>query len=77
MMGRGSIRRFCRKAHAPVILGGPGSAERAKRIGANLKVWSETGAGTEVEVTLPAQIAYGTEQRRTRLRLFRKSKVES
>jgi signal transduction histidine kinase len=55
----------------------PGIRERAKRIGANLKVWSETAAGTEVEITLPARIAYGTVKRRKRLRLFRKVKVGS
>ena len=32
----------------------PGIRERAKRIGAQLTLWSESGAGTEVELTVPA-----------------------
>jgi signal transduction histidine kinase/ligand-binding sensor domain-containing protein len=38
----------------------PGMRERAKAIGGKLEVWSEHGAGTEVELTIPASIAYGT-----------------
>ena len=47
--------------------------ERAKRIGGQLEVWSEHGAGTEMELTIPASIAYGDRVAR-RLRLF-KSKM--
>jgi signal transduction histidine kinase/ligand-binding sensor domain-containing protein len=36
----------------------PGMRERAKKIGAHLDVWSGTGAGTEVEVRIPAGVAY-------------------
>ena len=36
----------------------PGMWERAKRIGAELNVWS--GTGTEVELEVPGAIAYGT-----------------
>jgi signal transduction histidine kinase/streptogramin lyase len=50
----------------------PGIHERAKRIGARLDLWSNTGAGTEVELTVPASVAYGTSGRRARYRLFRK-----
>jgi signal transduction histidine kinase len=35
-----------------------GMQERAKRIGARLEFWSEVGAGTEVELSIPASIAY-------------------
>ena len=49
----------------------PGVRERAKRIGAQLKVWSESGAGTEVELTVPASVAYaGAHVRRRRFGLF-------
>jgi signal transduction histidine kinase len=34
-----------------------GIRERAKQIGARLDFWSEAGAGTEVELTVPASIA--------------------
>jgi signal transduction histidine kinase len=36
----------------------PGMRERAKRIGATLRVLSRPGAGTEVELTVPSRIAY-------------------
>ena len=34
--------------------------ERAALIGGKLAVWSEVGAGTEVELRLPASIVYAT-----------------
>jgi signal transduction histidine kinase len=52
----------------------PGVRERAKRIGAQVKLWSEPGAGTEAELTVPARITYRTVHRQ-RLRLFRQNKV--
>jgi hypothetical protein len=33
--------------------------ERSKGIGGQLDVWSERGAGTEVELTIPESVAYG------------------
>ena len=36
----------------------PGMRERAASFGGRLNVWSEHGAGTEVEVIIPARIAY-------------------
>ena len=36
-----------------------GMRERAEQIGGKLEVWSERGAGTEIELTLPASLAYG------------------
>lgn len=50
----------------------PGMRERAKQIGAQLEVWSELGAGTEVELSIPGSIAYEVSSARTRFRLFRK-----
>jgi signal transduction histidine kinase len=35
-----------------------GIRERAERIGAELGFWSEAGAGTEVQLTVPASVAY-------------------
>ena len=46
-----------------------GMRERAKSVGAQLEVWSEHHAGTEIELTVPASVAYGSHARR-RLRLF-------
>jgi signal transduction histidine kinase len=75
--GKGIDPKVLQEGSRAGHFGLPGIRERAKHIGANLNVWSETGAGTEVEITLPARIAYGTVPRRARLRLFRKSKVGS
>jgi len=38
----------------------PGMRERAQQIGATLEMWSEVGAGTEMELRIPGSIAYGT-----------------
>jgi signal transduction histidine kinase len=45
--------------------------ERAKRIGGEMDIWSELGAGTEVELRIPGSIAYQTYAGRS-FRLFRK-----
>ena len=50
----------------------PEIRERAKQIGAQLAVWSELGAGTEVELSIPGSIAYEASPTRPRFRLFRK-----
>jgi signal transduction histidine kinase len=49
----------------------PGIRERSKRIGAKLALWSERGAGTEVELTVPASAAYAAPHIRRRFGLFR------
>jgi signal transduction histidine kinase/ligand-binding sensor domain-containing protein len=36
----------------------PGMSERAKLAGGKLSVWSRPGSGTEIELTVPASIAY-------------------
>jgi signal transduction histidine kinase/ligand-binding sensor domain-containing protein len=36
----------------------PGMRERAQSFGGTLEVWSESGAGTEVALTVPASVAY-------------------
>ena len=73
--GKGIDRNLLEQGGRQGHWGLPGVRERAKRIGARLKLWSEPGAGTEAELTVPAGIAYRTVHRRERLRLFRKSKV--
>jgi signal transduction histidine kinase/ligand-binding sensor domain-containing protein len=42
-----------------------GMPERAALIGGKLAVWSEVGAGTEVELRLPASVVYATSPGRT------------
>jgi signal transduction histidine kinase/ligand-binding sensor domain-containing protein len=49
----------------------PGIRERAKQIGAQLAIWSELGAGTEVELNIPGSIAYEVVPG-ARFRIFRK-----
>jgi signal transduction histidine kinase/ligand-binding sensor domain-containing protein len=51
-----------------------GMRERAKQIGARLEFWSEAGAGTEVELSIPSSIAYGA-ARRGRFQLLTKKKA--
>jgi signal transduction histidine kinase len=36
-----------------------GMRERAAKIRGQLHIWSRTGAGTEVELLVPAKVAYG------------------
>src|SRR3984957_9069035 len=57
--------------------GVPGMRERAKSFGGKLEVWSEVGAGTEVELTVPGAIAYGKSKVRRRFWLRRKKIGES
>jgi signal transduction histidine kinase/streptogramin lyase len=48
----------------------PGMRERAKKIGAYIEIWSRIGAGTEIEVRIPAPVAYATSKVGLRSRLF-------
>ena len=51
-----------------------GMRERAQQIGAELEIWSELRAGTEVELRIPASVVYQTTVRSGGFRLFRKQK---
>jgi ligand-binding sensor domain-containing protein/signal transduction histidine kinase len=73
--GKGIDRKVLEQGARQGHWGLPGVRERAKRIGARLKLWSEAGAGTEAELAVPARIAYRTVHRRERFRLFRRNKV--
>ena len=46
--------------------------ERAQQIGSELNLWSEVGAGTEVELRIPGSVAYGPSRRRGPFRRARK-----
>jgi len=54
-----------------------GMRERAKKIGARLDFWSETRAGTEVQLTVPASIAYRAGLRERRFQIFRSKRASS
>jgi len=71
--GIGIDARVLSQEGRPGHFGLKGMRERAKGIGGQLEVWSEHGAGTEVELTIPASVAYGRHASR-RFRLF-KSKM--
>jgi len=43
----------------------PGMRERGKLIGGQLVIWSEVGAGTEVELRIPAAAAYAAAAKRS------------
>jgi hypothetical protein len=47
--------------------------ERAKNFGGRLEVWSEDGAGTEIQL-IPASVAYGKSSIRQRFWFLRKKK---
>jgi signal transduction histidine kinase/ligand-binding sensor domain-containing protein len=44
-----------------------GMRERAESVGGHLEVWSELDSGAEVELTIPASVAYATSPRTRRL----------
>ena len=62
------LERGARSGH----WGLPGVRERAKLIGARLDFWSEAGAGTEVQVTVPASIIYQKSRNGRVFRWFQK-----
>jgi len=56
--GRGIDARVLDAGGRPGHWGLRGMRERADRIGATLRVWSRPGAGTEIELRMPAEAAY-------------------
>ncbi|HEY2470468.1 MAG TPA: two-component regulator propeller domain-containing protein [Terracidiphilus sp.] len=53
----------------------PGVRERAQTLGARLDFWSEAGAGTEVQMAVPAAVAYDKSRDGAGFRLFRKARI--
>lgn len=49
-----------------------GMRERATLVGGNFDVWSKVGSGTEVQLTIPASVAYRTSREPNRLTFSRK-----
>ena len=56
--GRGIHPEILAKGGRSDHWGLQGMRERAKKIGAQLELWSRPGAGTEVELRVPAATAY-------------------
>src|SRR5580693_67966 len=73
--GKGIDQKIMAEGERAGHWGLPGARERATRIGARLDFWSEAGAGTEVELTVPASMAYAKPQAQRRFGFFRKKRV--
>jgi signal transduction histidine kinase len=71
--GKGMAPKVLKEGGQPGHWGLPGVRERAKQIGAKLDFWSEAGAGTEVELTVPAFVASEKPRDTSKFRLFRKT----
>ncbi len=71
--GKGIDPEVFEQSRRPGHWGLPGVRERAQRIGSKLEFWSQAGAGTEVELTVPAAIAYEIPRDGSRFKLFRKN----
>ncbi|HEX7070010.1 MAG TPA: triple tyrosine motif-containing protein [Rhodothermales bacterium] len=56
--GRGISDEVLDAGERPGHFGLAGMRERAKKLGAQLDVWSRPGAGTEVDLRIPAKVAY-------------------
>lgn len=68
--GKGIDPKVIEEGRRPGHWGLPGVRERAQQIGAKLDVWSEAGAGTEVQLRVTASIAYGKTSSHTKSRTF-------
>jgi signal transduction histidine kinase len=53
----------------------PGMRERAQQIGGKLDMWSEVGAGTELDLSIPGSIAYVASPDRGVSWLFRRKRL--
>jgi signal transduction histidine kinase len=58
--GKGIDAKLLNQDGEPGHWGLPGMRERAELIGGRLDVWSELDSGTEVELSVPASVAYAT-----------------
>src|SRR5262249_54540375 len=70
--GKGIDPRLLEKGSRPGHWGLPGVRERAQQMGAKLDVWSKTGAGTEVQLSVAASVAY-RRSGRSGFRLFQRT----
>jgi signal transduction histidine kinase len=72
--GKGMDPKVLKEGGQPGHWGLPGVRERAKQIGARLDFWSEAGAGSEVQLTVPTSVASERPRDGSRFRLFRKTR---
>jgi signal transduction histidine kinase len=71
--GKGVDAKVLDQGERPGHWGLPGMRERTKQVGGQLDVWSEAGAGTEIELSVPGSAAYRTSSSRAGFALFRKN----
>jgi signal transduction histidine kinase/ligand-binding sensor domain-containing protein len=71
--GKGIAPKILKTGGASGHFGIPGMRERAHHIGSRLDFWSEMGAGTEVQLTVPAAMVYEKRRHSRKFRLFRKT----
>jgi len=77
--GKGIDPKFLGEQQRAGHWGLNGMRERAKAVGGNLTVWSEIDSGSEIEVTIPASIAYdraGTHRSWWSGKLFRSREIK-
>jgi signal transduction histidine kinase/ligand-binding sensor domain-containing protein len=72
--GKGMDPQVLEKGGRAGHWGLPGVRERAQQMGAKLDLWSEAGAGTEVQLTIAGTIAYEKTPDRSGFRLFRRTR---
>jgi len=72
--GSGLDPKVLESSRRPGHWGLAGIRERAQQIGAQLIIWSEAGAGTEIELTVP-DIRRKDGRNNSRFKLFRKERV--
>jgi ligand-binding sensor domain-containing protein/signal transduction histidine kinase len=70
--GRGIDPKVLKEGGRPGHWGLRGIRERAERIGSRLEFWSESGAGTEVQLIVPATLAYEASREGMMARLLRR-----
>ena len=71
--GKGIDPKILEDGGRPGHWGISGMRERAQRIGLRLDFWSEIDAGTEVQLTAPAAMAYEKRRHNRRFQLFRRT----
>jgi signal transduction histidine kinase/ligand-binding sensor domain-containing protein len=71
--GKGMDPKTLADGGQPGHWGISGMRERAQRIGSRLDFWSEVGAGTEVQLMVPAAMAYEKRRHKGRFRLFHRA----
>jgi Signal transduction histidine kinase len=73
--GKGIAQEVLEEGKRAGHWGLPGIQERAQRIAAKIDLWSEAGAGTEVQVSIPGDIAYQKSRKSLRFAILRRERT--